>query len=86
MVVVAASALLLTPFAWSPPEERWPLLATMLIFALMVVIVVSPYLLDRLDGGRPGLRPRRAKAKPLPRMPWPFTWPEPPHRIETTRL
>ena len=86
MVAVAVSALVLTPFAWSPPWLRSRLLNAGLSCALMLLIVSSPFLLDRLEGGRAGLRPRGTKTKPLPRLLRLFTCSLPPHKRETTQL
>lgn len=77
MIVVAIVALVLTPFAWSSPG---------LIVVEMILIMASPFLLDRLEGGHEGLTPRTAKTKPLPRLLRPFTWPPSPHRRGSSRL
>lgn len=59
MIIVAASAVAVTPFAWTSPELRGRLLIGALTVGAMLLIVGSPFLLDRLDGGRSrGLGPR----------------------------
>ena len=77
MIGVAIVALVLTPFAWSSPG---------LVVVEMILIMASPFLLERLEGGHEGLRPRTAKAKPLPRLLRSFTWAPPPHRRGSSRL
>jgi hypothetical protein len=57
MTVVAVSALVLAPFAWLPPESRWPLLIAVLTVGSMLLIVASPFLIDWLER-RQKLRPR----------------------------
>ncbi len=56
MVVVAGSALVLTPFAWLPPESRLAFLIGVLTVVSVSLIVASPFLLDWL-GGYPRLGP-----------------------------
>ena len=96
MIVVVVSALILTPFAWALPELRWPLLTSCLTFALFVLVVASPFLIEGLEGGGPAFGPGGTKLKPLTRLlrivPWrwpvllvPWRWPEPPHRRKPTR-
>jgi hypothetical protein len=85
MIVVAVAALVLTPFAWSPPESRGPLFASGLTVVTMLLILSSPFLIDRLAGGRAGLRPRTKRTKPLPRLLRLFLWPDPPHKREPPR-
>lgn len=61
MTVVAVSALVVTPFAWTAPDSRWPLLIGVLTIGAMALILASPFLLDRLGGGGrlgPLARPR----------------------------
>jgi hypothetical protein len=86
MIAVAVSALVLTPFAWSPPGARWLLFSSCLTWFLMLVLVSSPSLLDRHEASRPVLRRRGTTEKPLPRLLRPFTWSPPPHKRGTTRL
>jgi hypothetical protein len=64
MIAVAASALVVTPFAWTDPQFRWPLLVGVLTVASMLLIVASPFLLDWVGGHdrfgpRAGPRARR---------------------------
>lgn len=66
MIVVAASAMVLAPFAWLPRDSRAMFLIDSLIVCALFLIVASPFLLDRLDG-HPGPRPRRPTA--IPRRP-----------------
>jgi hypothetical protein len=85
MIVVAVAALVVTPFAWAPPELRGSLLIFALTVATMLLIVASPFLIDRLEGGRTRLAPRTTKSRPLP---WPLSlclWADPPHKKETPR-
>jgi hypothetical protein len=80
MTAVAVAALVLTPFAWSSPESRLPLLVAVLTVAAMLLIVASPLLLDLLEGGQRRRGPRTAKTAPLPRSLGFFTFSPPPHR------
>lgn len=57
MTVVAVSALVVAPFAWLPPESRWPLLIAVLTVGSMVLILASPFLIDWLERHQK-LRPR----------------------------
>ena len=82
MVVVAVAALVLTPFAWSPPESRGLLLVAVLTFVTMLLILSGPFLIDRFEGGQTPLRPRTKQTKPLPRLLRPFFWAGPPHKRE----
>jgi len=61
MTVVAVSALVLTPFAWTSPGSPLPLLLGVLTVGLMLLIVSSPFLLDWL-GRDQGLGPRSGLA------------------------
>jgi hypothetical protein len=85
MIVVAVAAIVLTPFAWSPPESRGFLLVSVLTVVTMLLILSSPFLIDRLEGGQTRLPPRPTEPKPLPRLLQLFIWPDPPHRRETPR-
>jgi hypothetical protein len=86
MIVVAAVALILTPFAWSNPESRWPLFVMSLTVVTMLLIVSSSFLVDRLGGSHASLRPRTKDKKPLPPLLRLFTWQPPPHRRDTPQL
>lgn len=86
MIVVAVAALILTPFAWLPPESRRPLLMASLTVTPMLLIVISSFLVDRLGGSQARLRPRTKDKKPLPLLLRLFTWQPPPHRRESPRL
>ena len=86
MIAVAVAALTLTPFAWSSPGSRLPLLVMVLTVAAMILIMASPFLLDRLEGGQTRLSPLTTKTRSLPRLLRLFTWQPPPHRRETSEL
>src|SRR5690348_14790298 len=62
MTVVAISALVVTPFAWTPPGSRRAFLLAVLTVGFLALILASPFLLDRLEGSR-SLGPRRATAR-----------------------
>jgi hypothetical protein len=86
LTVVAVSALVLTPFAWSSPESRLPLLVMVVTAVGMLLIVASPFLLDQLEGGRTRLSPRGQRLQPLPRsrLWWQvIIWQPPPHQRGT---
>jgi hypothetical protein len=83
MLVVAVAALILTPFAWSSPESRGPLLFAGLTVVTMLLILSSPFLIDRLEGGQTPLRPRTTQTKPLPWLLQQFIWSAPPHKRQT---
>ena len=51
MMVVAAAALALTPFAWSAPESRGLLLLTGLTVVTMLMILTEPFSDRSLRGG-----------------------------------
>ena len=82
MTVVAVSALVLTPFAWTSPGSRWPFFIGVVTVGSMVLIVASPF--SSIGSGKPGVRPSlRAACKVRPsvttgplgaRIP---SWPEP---------
>jgi hypothetical protein len=81
MLVVAVAALILTPFALSSPDSRGPLLFAGLTVVTMLLIVSSPFLIDRLEGGQTPLRPRTTtQTKPLPWLLQQFIWSAPPHK------
>ena len=91
MIAVVVSAIVSTRFRWSSPES-----SILLVPILMLLVLSSPFLLDHLETGRPGLGPRGTKPRPLPRLlrlvtwPWPdlllpWRWPDPPHRRKPTR-
>jgi hypothetical protein len=85
MIVVAVAALVVTPFAWAPPELRGRLLIFALTVATMLLIVASPFLIDRLAASRTRLSPRTTKTRPLPWLLGLVLWADPPHKDETPR-
>ena len=82
MTVVAVSALVLTPFAWTSPGSRWPFFIGVVTVGSMVLIVASPFLLDWLGetrGSALAPRPHVKVRRPLPLAPSEPdpSWPEP---------
>jgi hypothetical protein len=53
MVVVITSALILAPFAWTAPGLRWGLFIGSSTVGVLLLIVASPFLLDRLGRNEP---------------------------------
>ena len=89
MTLVAIAALVLAPFAWSEPGSRWALLNAVLTAATFLLIMMSPFLIDSVEGGRARLIPRTKPELALPgsRPWWQVVYLEdPPHRRGMPRL
>jgi hypothetical protein len=72
MAAVAVSALVITPFAWTSPGSRWPLLVAVLTVGSMLLVVASPFVLDWLGGDqrlRHRVSSRASAARRLSRAP-----------------
>ena len=72
MAGVAVSALVITPFAWTSPGSRWPLLVAVLTVGSMLLVVASPFVLDWLGGDqrlRHCIGSRASAVRPLSRAP-----------------
>jgi hypothetical protein len=74
------------PVGWSSPESRGLLLVSGLPFVTMLLIVSSPFLIDRSGGGQTRLGPHTTRTRPLHRLFRLFTRPDPPHKNGTPRL
>jgi hypothetical protein len=73
MLAVGVSALALTPFALSPPEERPQLLISWLTCALMVAIVGGPFVGAHNGSGAQAFGPGVATVEPSRLPPRPIT-------------